>query len=247
MSMTAVVLTLTVRQLLRQRRTLLLWILAALPVALALLFRITGGSPEENPNFAVGVLAHFIMIMVLPLTALVVGTAALGQDLEDGTIVYLIAKPIPRWTVVLAKILAAWFVTTLVSWISIVAAGAIILAGHEDIEMIPAFMAAALVASLTYSALFVMLSIRTGRALIIGLAYVFVWEALLSQFIEGVRFLSVRAYSLSTAQALIDTSSNLLNSPLNALNALILSAVVTALPVAYAIRRLNRFEMSERV
>src|SRR5690606_20060034 len=74
-AMNGVILGLTLRLLVRQRRTLLLVILAALPVALALIFRLTGGTVDSNPDFAAGIMAHFIVALVLPLTALVVGTA----------------------------------------------------------------------------------------------------------------------------------------------------------------------------
>ena len=43
----------------------------------------------------------------MPLVALIFGTAALGSEIEDGTAVYLLIKPIPRWQIALAKILVA--------------------------------------------------------------------------------------------------------------------------------------------
>lgn len=238
---------LTVGQLVRQRRTLLLVLLAALPVALAVLFRATGGTPEENPDFAIGVMGHFAVGLVLPLTALVIGTAALGQEMEDGTIVYLIAKPISRWNVVLAKIGAAWLVTAGVVGASIVLSGLVMLLGYDDISLVGAFVPAVILGALAYSALFVSLSIRFGRALIIGLTYVFVWETLVSQFIVGARFLSIRAYTLSVAERLADTGSRLLDHPLGATPALVLVSILVAGAIAHGIHRLNRYQISERV
>jgi ABC-2 type transport system permease protein len=245
--MTLLILRLTVGQLVRQRRTLLLVILAALPVALAILFRVTGGTPEHEPDFPVGLLAHFTVGLILPLTALVIGTAALGQELEDGTIVYLVGKPMPRWNVVLAKIAAAWLVTSAVVVVSVVVSGAVMLAGYSDLDLVPAFSAAALLGALAYSAMFVSLSIRFGRALIIGLTYVFIWETLVSQFIVGVRFLSVRAYTLSVAESLADPRSQLLEHSLGVVPALILVAVLVTGATVYGIRRLDRYQISERV
>jgi len=243
-----VVLQLTLGQLVRQRRTLLLAFLACLPAGIALLFRLAGGTPEESPDFAPGVLGHFITTLVLPLTALIVGTAALGQEFEDGTIVYLIAKPLARWKVVLAKLIAAWLVTAVVVCLSVVVAGLVILAGTEEAsKLIPAFVVAVTLGALAYTAVFVGLSIRFGRALIFGLAYVFVWETLVSQFISGVRFFSVRSYTLTAAQTISDSSSRLLDTSLGAAPALILMGLLTALATWYAIRGLNRYQMSERV
>lgn len=245
--MTLVILRMTVAQLVRQRRTLLLLLLGALPIALAVLFRTTGGTPEDNPDFAPAILGHFIVSLILPLTALVVGTSALGQELEDGTVAYLIAKPIPRWTVVLGKLGAAWLITAAVVTLSVVVAGLTMLVGHDGIELIPAFVAAVVLGSLAYAAVFVALSVRFTRALIIGLAYVFVWETIVSAFIPGVRYLSVRAYTMSVADALAGDTWTILATPLALASALILIGLLTALATWYAIRRLNRHELSERV
>ena len=87
----------TLRALLGRRRTVLLVLLAGLPVLVAVLARIGGQVPGEAPLFDASVRS------VLPLVALVFGTSALGSELEDGTAVYLLAKPIGRWQVILAK------------------------------------------------------------------------------------------------------------------------------------------------
>ena len=44
-----------------------------------------------------------VVAIVLPLTALLVGTSALGDEFEDGTAVYLLTKPIPRWQILLRR------------------------------------------------------------------------------------------------------------------------------------------------
>lgn len=245
--MALVILRFTLVQLVRQRRTLLLVLLGALPVALALLFRVTGGTPDANPDFPAAVLGHFIVSLILPLTALVVGTSALGQELEDGTVAYLVAKPIPRWTIVLGKVGASWLIVAALVTASMVVSGLIMLAGHPDVELVPAFTVAAILGALAYSAVFVMLSIRFSRALIIGLGYVFIWETLVSEFIPGVRYLSIRAYTMSIADALAGGSWQILETPLALSSAVVLASVITLLAAWYAIRRLARLELSERV
>ena len=87
---------LTARQLLGQRRTLLLVPFAALPVVIALLYRL--GDREVNPvRFTTAALFN----------ALIFGTAALGAEIDEGTAVYLLSKPVPRWKIVLAKLAVA--------------------------------------------------------------------------------------------------------------------------------------------
>ena len=92
----------TLRGLLGRRRTLLMLLLVGLPVLVALLARIAEGSLEVDR-----ILDPLGVRTILPLVALVFGTAALGSELEDGTAVFLIIKPIPRWRIVGAKMLVA--------------------------------------------------------------------------------------------------------------------------------------------
>ena len=68
---------------------LLLVLLAGLPVLIALLVRVSGGRPDADR-----VLDTLVVRTVMPLVALVLGTAALGSEIEDGTAVYLMVKPI---------------------------------------------------------------------------------------------------------------------------------------------------------
>src|SRR5688572_24914813 len=102
MSVMASLIEVTLRGLLGRRRTLLLVLLAGLPVLIALLIRISGGRPDADR-----VLDTLVVRTVMPLVALIVGTAAIGSEIEDGTAVYLMVKPIPRWRIVLAKGLVA--------------------------------------------------------------------------------------------------------------------------------------------
>ena len=79
----------TLRGMLGRRRTVLLVLLAGLPVLIALLIRVSGGRPDADR-----VLDTLVVRFVMPLVALIVGTAVIGSEIEDGTAVYLMVKPI---------------------------------------------------------------------------------------------------------------------------------------------------------
>ena len=83
------------------------------------------------------------------------------------------------------------------------------------------------------------------QALVAGLVYVVVWEGLLSNTFGGSRALSIRQYTLSIADSLVDTRSPL--SQLDLGTALFMAAVVAALATFHAIRRLRTFEIGEAV
>jgi hypothetical protein len=48
-----------------------------------------------------------------------------------------------------------------------------------------------------YSSAFVWLGLKTSRAIGYGLLYIVLWEGFFSQFVSGVRLLSVRYYSIA--------------------------------------------------
>lgn len=245
--MIALVVRLTLREILGQRRTLFMLVLAAVPIVIAMAFRIANPADEDPREFAsVGLLASFIVHLVLPLVALVFGTAALGQEVEDGTAVYLLAKPQPRWKIVIAKLTAAWLATAGVVVTSVVITGSIVLLGETQDFIVPAFAIAVVFGALAYSALFVCLSVVFTRALVIGLVYVFVWEAIFSQFAPGTQFLSIREYTLAFAKALANTPDRIFNPDLGAAQSAVLMVLVIAGSLWLGIRRLRSFELGER-
>jgi ABC-2 type transport system permease protein len=239
--MTSALVSLTLRALLNRRRTLLLALLGVLLVLIAVIVRLANPSETEQTLTDVTrrLLANFGIGVLLPLVAVIVGTAALGSELDDGTIVYLLAKPVARWRIVLVKLLVAWLVTTLLVAPAIVVAGVI---GSGDVQLGIGHALAAIVGGLEYTAIFVALSLVTSRALIIGLAYVVVWEGVVAGLFAGTRAFSVRQHALAVAEALggpgaADTAE------LALLFALVVAAVVTALAMALAVRRLEVVEL----
>ena len=98
-------LVLSLRQLAGGRRAWIMLLLAAIPLLFALIYRLAGG--EEAPTeFGDGLTSHLIISTILPLVMLVLATAAFGNELDDRTLPYLILKPLPRWKIVLPKLLA---------------------------------------------------------------------------------------------------------------------------------------------
>lgn len=236
---------LAVRQFLGSRRALWALVLAAIPVLLALLLRSEAGSDtrESLDDFA-GMFQVLIVAVLLPIMALVIGTSVFGAEVDDGTITYVLGKPVPRWRIVLTRIVVAALLTAAVLVPSTLAASLIALRGVDAPGVAMAFTVAVAAGSLLYCALFVALSLSTRRALVAGMAYVVIWEGLLSNTFGGSRALSIRQYTLSIADALAD-AKEISTSRLDVNTALIMAAVVAALATLHAIRRLRVFEIGE--
>ena len=224
----------TLRALLGRRRTLLMVLLAALPVIVALLIRIGGGRPD-----APEILDTLVIRTVLPLVALVVGTAALGSEIEDGTVVFVLVKPMARWRIALAKVLVAAGLTAVLVVPPILVTGVLLGGtGSASIGIAIGFALAAIVGGCAYAVAFTTLGILTSRALIIGLAYTLLWEGVLSGLLEGTRFLSIRQATLGIAAAL--TGEDVGVEPLEPIMAIVIVTVVIVggfLLATYALRR----------
>jgi ABC-2 type transport system permease protein len=192
--------SMTARSLLGRRRTILMLLLAGAPVLLGLLVQIGEG---PRPRALLPTLEGVMITSVLPLVALVFGTAALGSELDDGTAVHILTKPIPRWAIVLPKLAVAGGLTAILLFPSTILAG-ILIGGTapNEIGVTFAFAIAVLVGSFVYSSIFVALSAATSRGLVIGLGYSLIWEGLLSGALPGTQLFSVREYLRGIVAAL---------------------------------------------
>jgi ABC-2 type transport system permease protein len=209
-------------------------------VAIALLVRLAG-RPPDPVRLELAVLDGLIVRTLLPLVALVLGTAAIGPELDDGTAVYLLAKPIPRWTVVVAKCAAAAGLTAVMVVPATVLTG-LILSGDQSngAAIAIAYGVGALAGSILYSAVFVAASIATGRALVGGLVYTLLWEGLLAGLFVGSRAFSIREYTVAIAGLV---APGAVPSELDGLTAVVGSILVFAVALVLATRWLQRYQL----
>jgi ABC-2 type transport system permease protein len=237
--MTAALVAITVRALLNRRRTLLLALLGLLLVAITGLFRLSDPNAAQADEVTGRLLGDLGIGILLPLVAVIVGTAAVGSELDDGTIVYLLAKPVPRWQIFVVKLLVAWLVTALLVAPAIVLAGLI---GNGDARMATGFALASVVGALEYTAIFVALSLITTRALIVGLAYVVIWEGVVAGLFEGTRSISVRQHALAVAEATGGGGAAGI-ADLSTTFAVVAAAIVVVAATVIGIRRLETVEL----
>ncbi|WP_420129055.1 ABC transporter permease [Longimicrobium sp.] len=236
---------LALRQLAGNRRVLWVVLFAFLPVLLALLMQTeTGNDAREILEDAADLFKGLTVSVLLPIVALVVGTSVFGAEVDDGTITYVLGKPVPRWRIVLTRVVVAGLLTAAVLVPSTLLSMIIALRGTAAPGTAAGFTAAVAAGSFFYCALFVGFSLTTRRALVAGLAYVVIWEGLLSNTFGGSRALSIRQYTLSIADGLASVPGNDL-SQLGLTTALAMAAAVTVLVTAYSIHRLRRFEIGE--
>jgi ABC-2 type transport system permease protein len=231
-----VVAKITARAVFGRKRALL----SALPVLVLILVTILLKlSHPPNAPWPGHLLGDVGFSVILPLTALIIGTSVLGAEIDDGSVVHLLATPVRRSSVIVTKYVVGTLLT-----MALVAVGeliAAVIASGGVGRFAIGVLIGALTGSVIYNAVFVMVSVLTTRAIAVGLLYVLVWEVVLGNFVSGARILSVEQYSLGVANSIARDPA--LNAGLNLRTAVIMGVIVTALALVFATRRLSRFSL----
>ncbi len=232
-----VIMRLTVGAVLGRRRALLLAVPAIILIGLSALLKATAHSNVWPPEF----LGTFGYTVILALTALIIGGSVIGAEVEDGSIVHLLATPVTRRSVVLSKYVVAVGLTAAFAAVPEYLAGAIATGAGSKLAI--GLFVGALAGSVIYNALFVMATavFSPGRALAFGLLYVVLWEALLANYVPGVSLLAAGHYSLAIANAI--AHSGALHANLTAGTAITLGAVVTVAALVLSVRRMSAFSI----
>ncbi|MDG4828577.1 ABC transporter permease [Solwaraspora sp. WMMD1047] len=225
----------TARGLFGRRRFLLLLPLPLLLVGLAVLSRASGIDPAEwGPPVLVGL----GLAVVLPVIALIVGTGVLGSEIDDGTIVHILTKPLPRWQIVLPKLFVAAGITAVTAAVPLYVAGVL----ADSVSLGLALAAASAVGALAYSALFLALSLLTRRPVLLGLVYVLIWEGLLTNLVSGTRVLSIQQYVVAFADRIAPT--DLLDGAVSVPVATVMTVLLTVGFTVLAVDRLRSFSVA---
>ncbi|MFC7306016.1 ABC transporter permease [Streptomyces monticola] len=228
---------LTYRALLGRRRALILFSLPVLLIGIAALVR---GFTGADDQVAVDVLGGFALATMVPLIGVIAGTGAIGPEIDDGSVVYLLSKPLKRPTIIVTKLTVAIAVTMAFSAIPTFIAGMILNGNGQQIAV--AYTVAALVGSIAYAALFLLLGTVTKHAVVFGLVYALVWETLFGSLVEGARTLSVQQWSLAVAQKV--AGGDLVASDVGLPAAVALLVVVTVLATWYAGQKLRTLTLA---
>lgn len=192
--MNAVVAGLTARALLGRRRALLFLLLPLLLLALAALVAWRG-----SPGAAVNLMTGFAAGTMIPLLGVIIGTGVIGPEIDDGSIVYLLAKPIRRETIIVSKLVVAAGALAAFGAAPVLLAG--LLVPGFDTRLALGFALGALAAGVAYCAAFLMLAVLSRHAVSIGLLYALVWEGLVGSFVPGARALSVQQWGSALSKA----------------------------------------------
>ncbi|GLZ04091.1 ABC transporter permease [Actinomadura sp. NBRC 104412] len=235
--MNSTIAMITLRSMLGRRRALILLGLPALMLVLAGILRATGIADME---VSVTVLQRIALMTLLPLLALIAGTGVIGPEIDDGQIMYVLTKPVPRQVIVLTKLAVAIGLVVVFAVLPTLVAGLLLIGTAEGLAS--AFTVGVLVGGIAYAAIFVALGVVSRNAVTVGLLYALVWESLLGNFAPGARSASVQQWALSVTDALTGAAD--VTSTVDLGVAVPLLALVTVAGALLAVVRLRSLSVA---
>ncbi len=206
----------TLRQLLGGRRMIILGLLAMIPAIVVWLStrNLTGSAMFDRYNDGA---VPTLFLIVVPISAIVLGSAALGDERRDGTLSFLIVRPLRRSSITGAKLLAAWTAATAVTILSgVLASAALSVRSSDWSTLIPTVVGIA-ISTACYASVFMVVGHLTSRAVLIGLVYVFVWESGISFAAPSLANVSLFRIGLTAYTGLLPDSRSALSDPLGSL------------------------------
>jgi len=235
--MNATIIRLGLRSVFGRRRGILLFILPLVLIGLAVLVRVLVGADQDSAEDTLNALG---LAVIVPLIALLATTGLLAPEIDDGSISYLLAKPISRHSIVASKLVVAAGCVLVFAVLPMLVAGLVLLMDTPELAL--GFAVGSLVGGVAYCALFAWLSVMTKHAVVIGLIYLLIWEGLLGGLLDGVRWLSITRWARAITETVADITG--LVGQLGTTYAVIASAVVIVLGTWYTGQRLRAFNLT---
>ena len=239
---------LSARQLFAKRRALIALGLSLIPMVVALVFRmLVSDARGSGGDFLIGLARDLVIGALLPLTAVLFGTTAFGGDIEDGTLLYLLLKPIARWRVVFWKYVVAVVCTAAVMVPATLLPWLVVRGPDLPIQVPLSLLAGLAVGSALYCAGFLALGAWTRRALVVGLLYVVTIEMVLSRNLTGVKAISAREFALAISQKLLGNSAALVDKPVTTATVWTMGTLMLVVGVGLTIWKVRAYEAAERL
>ena len=249
--------TLTVRQFLGGKAVRVVTVLSFIPTLFGGIYLLN--TDIDTPRqFLIDLFLNVIVApTLLPITVLILATAALGNEVEDRTLPYLTLKPVARLRIVLEKLVGVLVVALPAVLAGLAVTALIVAQGQDDYEgivrrgrdslalgpVVWAMLGAAAAGTVLIAAVFLAVSLVIPRALLAGIVYVFAWESTLGRFLPGIRIVSVRHYIQSVFVELLDDPDVTIANATSLRGSLLTVAVVCVVAVVFATWRLRSMNL----
>ena len=235
--MIATIYRVTLRTQAKKGRLAALILLGAVGIVIGLAVGLS--DPTDPVRAATNMINAFGLSLYAPVVTLVFASASLGDPAEDGTLVYFWLRPVPRWRIGLAALLATWTITFPMVLGPLVLAA--VLSGGGP-ALVRGTLLSAGIAVIAYGALFVLLGLWVRRALLWGLAYILLWEGFVAIAGQNAQRLAIRSYTRSLLRD--STGVQLFLADIGRVASIVVPLVVAAVAFALTAWRLRRTEVA---
>jgi ABC-2 type transport system permease protein len=137
---------------------------------------------------------------LVPLLALLFAGGMIRDEIEEQTLTYLLVRPLPKWAIYLTKLAATVLITVLLTVAFTTATYIVIYWGTEELgghifpERVLKTAGLFALALLSYCSLFGCLSLFIRWVLVVGVAYILLFEGLFANIDFVLRRLTVMYY-----------------------------------------------------
>jgi len=189
----------SLREMSRRRRLISLGAINLLPVVVVLVVRLWFADQGITPHLLLMPLTHQVFIpFLIPIVALAVGASAIGEQVEEGTIVYYWTRPVRRRAIFLGRLAAAQSVSILLLSASLVLCFLVMVSQGPGVitwDFLKLYLDTFLVIFLgafSYAALFAAMGTLLRKPVVPAILFAFVWEGLVSEIPARIQETTLR-------------------------------------------------------
>lgn len=218
------------------------FLLVALPIVLLLLSVVVRlAARGSHADAAADLITVFGIGLVVPIVTLIATTTLINSEFDDGSIIYLLTKPVPRLTIIASKAIVVLACVLVVAAIPIGIAG-LVVAGTAD-GVAGAGLIGAVVSGAAYVGIFTALATFMKRSILGCLLYWLLWESTISSLISPVKWLSARSWGTAVLDGVASVAGRHPGVPV--LYAVAATLVALVIGIVLAGRRLAAMTLSE--
>jgi ABC-2 type transport system permease protein len=201
----------TFNQAIRGKKTILMLILTFLPAIFTAYYSIAKPENIIPPNFLLYQITLFYLLFASILVSLFYGTAIVGDEIDNKTIIYLFTRPIPKYTIIIGKFIA-YIVGVILIMVPPIIISLLIIATdsslsgnyHNTLDMFSKQLGVIILSLLVYGSIFTFFGARVKHPMIVGLLFAFGWEKIMLIVPGIIRKFSIVHYLVSLFP--VDTS-----------------------------------------
>lgn len=236
---------LTVRQFLGGKAIWAVVGLSLLPTLFGIIYMLDSSIDPARRFYGNTIFVELMIPTLLPLILLVLATSALGDEIEDRTLPYLVLKPVTRFRIVIEKLLGSALVSGPIAIAGMAITYALIMRGdwQENLRLFGAVATASAIAAIAYSSIFLLVSLLISRALVAALVYSLVWETILGRWVPGLRYISIRHFVRSVFADVTDDRRFQFNNATGLTAALLTLLAASAIAILLSTWRLRKMNL----